>query len=97
MSVSPQMIAQLLQTQNSGGSQPMQSSTNGVQAGADLLRKVLMIKALQNQGQPNPQVAPNQLGGPQGGLGAAPQIPGNFVPQQQLQLQNPQGPGAQNA
>lgn len=99
MSVSPQMIAQMLQSQNAGGSQPLQSQTGGVGAGADLLKKIMMIQALKQQGQPQglPGQPPGSLGGPQGGLGASPQIPGQLTPQQMMQLQMPQGPGAQNA
>jgi hypothetical protein len=98
MSMPPQMIAQLLQSQGSPqGQQGIQGSTNAP-AAADLMKKIMMIQALKNQGQqPLAGQPPNSLGGPQGGLNAAPQIPGQMTPQQMMQLQNPQGPGAQNA
>lgn len=91
MSVPPQMIAQLLQGQGgSQGQQGIQGPTNASSAAA-LMQKIMMIKALQGQQQPGQP--PNNV---QGGLNAAPQIPGQMVPQQMMQLQNPQGPGAQN-
>lgn len=68
MSVPSSAIAQMLM-QGSGGAAPQGGglqTSNGAQTGADLIRKMMMIKALQAQqqqqpGQP-PQAQPNILG-----------------------------------
>lgn len=63
MSVPSSAIAQMLM-QGSGGAQPNMQGANGMQTGADLIRKLMMIKALQGQQQPGqpPQQQPNVLG-----------------------------------
>lgn len=96
MSVPPQMIAQMLQSQGAPqGQQGIQGSTNA-QSGAALLQKIMMIQALKNQQQPGQQ--PTLPGSPngmtQGGLNANPSIPGQMVPQQMLQQQMPGGTNA---
>lgn len=64
MSVPSSAIAQMLM-QGSGGAPPQGLGGNGAQTAADLVRKMMMIKALQAQqqqpGQP-PQAQPNVLG-----------------------------------
>lgn len=101
MSVDPNMIAQMLMSQGAGGTGAvggMQPQTNGVQAGADLMRKIMMIQALKNQQAPQPGQQPTLPGSPngmtQGGLNANPSIPGQMVPQQMLQQQMPGGTDA---
>lgn len=94
MSVPPQMIAQMLQSQGaSQGQQGIQGSTNA-QSGAALLQKIMMIQALKNQQNPQAGQPPNAMGSPQGGLNANPSIPGQMVPQQMLQQQMPGGTNA---
>lgn len=72
MSVPSSAIAQMLM-QGSGGAPPQgggQQTGNGAQTGADLLRKIMMIKALQAQqqqpGQPQQPVGIGGFQNPQG-------------------------------
>ena len=87
MSVPSSAIAQMLM-QGSGGAPPQgggQQTGNGAQTGADLLRKIMMIKALQAQQQPQPGQPPQQ-----------PNVFGQVAAQPQV-MQAQQLPGGSNA
>lgn len=66
MSVTPQMMAQMLMQQGSGGAAPQGGGAlAGAMGGAgDMMRKIMLIRALKGQPpiQQNPMGQPNQLG-----------------------------------
>jgi hypothetical protein len=84
MSVPSNAIAQMLM-QGSGGAQPNMQGANGMQTGADLIRKMMMIKALQGQ-QQQPGMPP----------AAQPNVLGQIAAQPQA-MQSQQMPGGINA
>jgi len=88
MSVPQSAIAQMLM-QGSGGATPqgggMQTS-NTAQTGADLIRRIMMIKALQGQQQQQPGMPPT----------AQPNVLGQIAAQPQA-MQGQQMPGGVNA
>lgn len=85
MSVPPNMMAQMLMQQGTGAAPQSGGAPAGaMQGGSDMIRKIMMIKALQAQQQPGqpPQAQPNMMGG----VAAQPQA------MQQMQM-----PGGVNA